>query len=71
VAEQTVITCTEQGYIGPFTFTVANPAVASVQLAPGTFTLFYVAGVSVGTTSLSLESSSGGVGTTTIQVTAP
>jgi len=70
VAQQTVISCAQQGYIGPLTFTVANPAIASVKLAAGTFTLFYVTGVSVGTTSLSLESSSGGVGQTTIQVTA-
>jgi hypothetical protein len=68
VAQQTVISCTEQGYIGPFTFTVAAPSIATVQLAPGTFTLFYVSGVSLGTTSLSLTSGSGGVGQESINV---
>jgi hypothetical protein len=68
VAQQTVISCTEQGYIGTFTFAVADPTIASVQLAQGTSTLFNVAGVRVGTTSLSLQSSSGGAGQAIIEV---
>jgi len=68
VAQQTIISCTEAGYSGPFTWTVANPAIASVQLAKETFTLFYVVGVNVGTTSVSLTSNTGGVGQATIKV---
>jgi hypothetical protein len=68
VGQQTVISCTEQGYSGPFTSAVADSAIASVRLASGTFTLFYVAGVSVGTTTFSLQSNSGGVGHVVIHV---
>ena len=63
-----MISCTAAGYIGSFTYSVANPAIATVELAPGTSTLFYVTGVAVGTTTLSLESDSGGIGKDVINV---
>jgi hypothetical protein len=54
VGQDAIVACTAQGYVGKFTSTVANPAVASAAVAAGTTTLFYVTGLAAGTTTLSL-----------------
>jgi hypothetical protein len=69
VAQRTVISCTSQGYAGPISLSVADPTIASVQLAAGTETLFYVSGLAVGTTTASFATQSGGSGQVTIGVT--
>jgi Flp pilus assembly secretin CpaC len=63
-----VISCTAQRFSGPIAFTVADPTIASVELAQGTFTLFYVAGLQPGTTTASFQSQSGGTGQAIIDV---
>ena len=68
VAQRTVISCAAQGYSGPFSWKVSDSTIAAVQLAEGTFTLFYVAGLRTGTTTLSLQSPSGGIGQVVITV---
>jgi hypothetical protein len=65
-----VVQCSSQGYVGPFTLTVADPAIAAVQPANGTFTYFYVTGLAAGSTTLTLNFSSGGTGSVTIDVSA-
>ena len=69
VGQTVVIDCTSQGYNGPFTVTLTDPTVASVQVANGTFTFFYVNGLKVGTTTLSLQFPAGGTGSVSISVT--
>jgi hypothetical protein len=69
VAQRIVISCTSQGYAGPIGFSVANPAIASVQLAAGTYTLFYVSGIQSGSTIATFQTQSGGSGQLTINVT--
>jgi hypothetical protein len=67
--QRIVISCTSQGYAGPISSTVADPTIANVQLAAGTYTLFYVSGVAAGTTTASFATNSGGSGQVTITVT--
>jgi hypothetical protein len=63
------ITCSAQGYIGNFTWTVANPAVATVtQFNDEDPTLFTVTGVSAGSTSVSFKDQPGATGSETITV---
>jgi hypothetical protein len=69
VSQRTVVECSAQGYIGPFTFAVADPTITAVQLASGTFTLFYVTGLKPGATTLSLDYPPGGKGGVMITVT--
>ncbi len=68
VAQEVVIDCASQGFIGAITATVANPSVASVELAAGTETFFYVEGLQAGTTTASFLTQSGGAGQITITV---
>jgi hypothetical protein len=69
VGQRVVTTCAEQGYIGAFTVTVANPTIASVeQFNAQQFTLFNVTGLKAGTTTFSLEAQGGGTGSDTIVV---
>jgi Flp pilus assembly secretin CpaC len=53
IGQRIVIGCTAQGYSGPIALTVADPTVASVVLAEGTLTLFYITGLRSGTTTAS------------------
>jgi Pilus formation protein N terminal region len=69
VGQTVIIDCTSQGYNGPFTVTLGDPAVASAQVANGTFTFFYINGLKVGTTTLSLQFPAGGTGSVPITVT--
>jgi hypothetical protein len=69
VAQTIVLNCTEQNYSGAFTWTLSNANIASVQLATGTFTYFYITGLKAGTVTLSLLSSIGGTGTVSVTVT--
>lgn len=65
------MTCTAQGYIGPFTFAVADPAIATVeQFNDETLTIFDVTGLHAGKTTLSLRSEPGGTGTDEIVVSS-
>jgi hypothetical protein len=68
VAQRTVITCASAGFSGPLQFWVADPAIASVVLAAGTYTLFYVSGLQAGATMLSLQTPTGGAGQLAITV---
>jgi Flp pilus assembly secretin CpaC len=63
-----VIECTSQGFIGAIAATVANPAIASVELAAGTESFFYVTGLQAGSTTASFLTQSGGAGQITITV---
>lgn len=68
---QTVrITCAAAYYIASFTLQVADPAIASVQqYNPENPTLFNVAGLAAGTTTLTLSYPPTGSGSVTIVVT--
>jgi hypothetical protein len=69
VGQTAVVDCTAQGYGGPFTWTVADPTIASVQQYNSeTFTYFTVTGLAAGTTTLSLRSQPGGTGSLSITV---
>ena len=68
VGQRALIDCTAQGYGGPLTWTLSDAAVASVQLATGTYTFFYVSGIQTGTTTLSLRYQTGGAGSVAITV---
>jgi hypothetical protein len=68
VAQTTIISCTSQGYFGPFTWSLSDPSVASVELATGTLNFFYINGLKPGTTTLSLQFSIGGTGSVSITV---
>jgi hypothetical protein len=69
VGQSNVIDCTESGYGGAFTWSVADPAIASVQLSDNlTFTFFTVTGLAPGTTTLTLHSQPGGTGSLSITV---
>ncbi len=64
-----IIDCSAQDYGGKFTVTIANPSIASVQQSDSlTFTYFTVTGLSVGTTTLTLQSQPGGTGSVPITV---
>jgi hypothetical protein len=69
VGQRAVLNCSSQGYFGPFTLTLDNPAVASVQPVTGTNTFFYVYGLQAGTATLSFAFSGGGTGSVGITVT--
>jgi hypothetical protein len=69
VSQTAVINCTSQTYFGPFTWSLSDPSVASVQLATGTYTFFYINGVATGTTTLSLQFPDNGGGSVAITVT--
>ncbi len=61
--------CSAAGYSGPFTWTVADPSIASVlQFNDETYTVFTLTGLEAGTTTLSLLSQPGGAGSDTIVV---
>lgn len=69
LGESALLECTAQDYSGPFTLTVANPAIASVQqVNPQTLTFFHVNGLAVGSTTLSLLTLTGGTGSVAITV---
>lgn len=69
VGQRAVLNCTSEGYNGPFTVSLDNPAVASVQLVSGTYTFFYVYGLQAGTATASFASTGGGSGSVGITVT--
>ena len=71
IGQRTVISCAAAGYDGPFTWTIANPSIAAVQLADGTLSLFYVTGLQAGTTTLSIQYQSSAVGRVVITVPSP
>ncbi len=68
VAQTTIISCASQGYFGPFTWSLSDPTVASVELATGTLNFFYINGLKSGTTTLSLQFSISGSGSVSITV---
>lgn len=69
VNQTNIIDCTAQGFGGAFAISVADPTIASVQLADSaTFTFFSVTGLRAGTTTLSLRSQPGGTGSVAITV---
>jgi hypothetical protein len=68
VGQTVVIDCTSAGYNGPIQWAVADPGIASIRLAEGTFTFFYVSGVQTGTTSLTFSFPAGGAGSELITV---
>lgn len=69
VGQSVVVACAEAGYSGAFTWTVADPAIATVAQA-ATYTYFTVNGLQAGATTLALHSAAGGAGTLAISVTA-
>jgi hypothetical protein len=69
VGQRAVIECTSQGYNGPFTLSLSDPTVASVQVVGGTYTFFYVNGLVAGTTTLTFGFSAGGTGSVAITIT--
>jgi hypothetical protein len=68
VGQRMVIECSAQNYSGPLSFSIADPATAVVTLATGTYTFFYVAGLAVGTTTVTFQSQPGGTGSEQIIV---
>jgi hypothetical protein len=69
VNQTNFIDCTEPLYGGAFTFSVADPTIATVRQANDlTTTFFSVTGLRAGTTTLSLQSQAGGTGSLTITV---
>jgi hypothetical protein len=63
------LNCSAQSYVGPFTWTVADPTVASVTLFNNeNFGIWNVTGLKAGTTTISLQSQVGGVGSDSIVV---
>lgn len=61
--------CSANEYSGPFTLTIADPTIASVhQVTEQQYTSFDVTGLAAGTTTLSLQTRSGGSGSVTITV---
>jgi hypothetical protein len=69
VGQQVLVTCTAAGYVGPFTWMVADPTIATVNQFNGeTFTVFTAVGLKAGNTTLSLESVPGGTGSDAIVV---
>jgi hypothetical protein len=63
------VDCTEPDYGGPLITTIAAPSIASVRQAdPQSFSFLSVTGLAIGSTTLSLQSLSGGTGTVTITV---
>jgi hypothetical protein len=69
VGQNALVDCTAQGYIGSFTWSVADPTIVSVQQFNNeTFTFFTITGLKAGTTTFSLQSQPGGTGSDTIVV---
>jgi len=69
VDQTNIVACTEPGYAGPFTIAVADPTIASVQLANDlTYTYFSITGLRAGTTTLTLTSQPGITASLTITV---
>ena len=63
------LNCAAQSYVGPFTWVVADPTIASVQLFNNeNFGIWNVTGLKVGTTTVSFQSQVGGVGSDSIVV---
>jgi len=66
---QTVgVDCAAAGYGGPYTFIVADPTIASVTKANGVFTHYFVTGLKLGTTTLTVHYGQGGGGSVVINV---
>jgi len=68
VNQSVAVNCAAAHYGGPYTFTVANPTIASVTQANGSFTNYFVTGLRSGTTTLTLHYGSSGVGSVAIDV---
>lgn len=68
VNQTNVLECVEQGFGGAFTWSVANPSIASVQQSDSLRTFFNVTGLQSGTTAVSFHSQTGGTGSVTITV---
>jgi hypothetical protein len=69
INQTNVIDCSEQGYGGAFSISVADPTIASAQQSNDlTLTYFNVTGLRAGTTTLSLLSKPGGTGSIAITV---
>jgi hypothetical protein len=69
VGQTVVITCTAQDSGGPFALSVANPAIANVQLFNSeNLTIFNVTGLAAGSTTLTVQSVPGGTGSVPIVV---
>jgi hypothetical protein len=62
------VDCAAARYGGPYTFTVADPTIASVTQASGSFTHYFVGGLRPGTTTLTLHYGLSGVGSVAINV---
>lgn len=69
VGQHVLVDCTAQGYVGPFTWSVADPTIVSIQqFNDETYTYFTAVGLKAGSTMLSLQSLPGGTGSDTITV---
>ena len=68
VGQKAIVNCNAGNYVGYLNFTVDDPTIASVVLADGTYTFFYVTGIAPGSTTLSVTYPAGGFGTATIVV---
>ncbi len=69
IGETVQMTCTANEYSGPFTLTIADPTIATVhQVTEQQYTSFDVTGLAAGTTTLKLQTRSGGSGSVTIVV---
>jgi len=68
VNQNTGVDCAAAHYGGPYTFTVADPTIASVAQTSGSFTHYFVSGLRSGTTTLTVHYGSSGVGSVAINV---
>ncbi|MGB6986174.1 MAG: hypothetical protein WBD74_09410 [Candidatus Aquilonibacter sp.] len=68
VGQSVNINCSAPDYIGPFTWSIANPAIASIEPNSQAFTYFSVTGRNTGTTMFLLQDQLGGSGSDTITV---
>ena len=69
VGQTVLITCAAQGYIGRLSVAIADPNIASIhQNTPQTLTDFNVTGLAAGTTTLTVQTQPGGMGTVAITV---
>jgi hypothetical protein len=68
VGQSVNIHCSAPDYVGPFAWSIANPAIASIQSNSEAFTYFSVTGLNAGTTTFSLQDQLGGSGSDAIIV---
>jgi hypothetical protein len=64
-----IVDCSAAGYLGSFTYTIADPSIASIEPPVAPSTAFVVSGLAVGTTTLEITYPPGGAGSFQIDVT--